>query len=79
MLQPDPNDANKIKKPRILELDTDAKDPTVGKRLLLVVNLADPKSAALFDENSAHTLMLANPDSQKSMLKFAVPESQKPN
>lgn len=78
-LQPDPNDQNKVKKPRILELDPDAKDPTVGKRLLLVVSIADPKYASLFDEKSAHTLTITNPDSQKAMLKFSIPESQKPS
>ena len=79
LLQPEPNDPNKIKKPRIIELDPDAKDPTVAKRLLLVINIPDAKLAAIFIEKSVHTLTITNPDSQKAMLQFTVPESQKPS
>ena len=68
-----------LRSPRILDPDLDAKDPSVGKRLLLVVNMSDPKYAALFDEKSDHTLTITNPDSQKAVLKFTVAESQKPS
>ena len=40
---------------------------------------AELSLANVFAEKSAHTLSVINPDSQKAMLKFTVPESQKPS
>lgn len=79
LLQPEPSDLNKIKKPRIIEVDGDARDSTMAKRLLLVINITDSKLDSIFKEKSEHTLTITNPDSQKAMLKFTVPESQKPS
>jgi len=77
-LVPAPDDPRKIKKPRIIEQDTDSKDKNMAKRLLLVVNL-DEKSRPIFStEKVRHALTITNPDSQRVAFKFTVPESQKP-
>jgi hypothetical protein len=77
LLAPDPKD--KVKRPRIIETDPEAKDPTIAKRLLLVIDILDSRYKQIFVARSEHTLSIANPDSQKAMLKFKVPESQKPS
>ena len=78
-LQPSPSDEKKIKKPRLVERDSDSRDPNMAKRLMLVINL-DDKSRPLFAaQKTQHTLTITNPDSQRVAFKFTVPESQKPS
>jgi hypothetical protein len=76
LLKPEPDDRNCVKKPRIVECDSG--DRNFAKRLLLVLDITDKNYAALFTEKSTHTLIVTNPDAQKAVFKFTVPESQKP-
>ena len=76
-LQPSPSDIQHLKKPRIVEQDSDSTDPNMAKRLLLVINVPD-NQRPIFLPTSKHTITVINPDSQKAVFKFQVPESQKP-
>jgi hypothetical protein len=78
-LQPSPSDDKKIKKPRLVERDSDSRDPNMAKRLLLVVNLDDKSRPIFAAQKTLHTLTITNPDSQRVAFKFTVPESQKPS
>jgi hypothetical protein len=78
-LEPSPKDDKKIKKPRLVERDSDSRDPNVAKRLLLVVNLDDKSRPIFAAQKTQHTLTIINPDSQRVAFKFTVPESQKPS
>ena len=78
-LEPAPGDEKKIKKPRLVERDSDSKDPNMAKRLLLVVNLDDKSRPIFAAQKTQHTLTITNPDSQRVAFKFTVPESQKPS
>ena len=77
-LEPSPKDDKHIQKPRVVELDPDASGATLAKRLLLVVKL-DDATKPFFAPKSTHTLTVANPDSQKVVFKYDVPETQKPS
>jgi hypothetical protein len=78
-LQPSPKDDKHVQKPRVIEGDPDAGgDSTLAKRLLLVVILSD-QTRDFFREGSTHTLTVTNPDSQKVVFKYDVPETQKPS
>ena len=77
-LVPAPADEQKIKKPRIIEQDADSKDKSMAKRLMLVVNLDDKSRPIFTTQKKQHTLIIANPDSQRVAFKFTVPETQKP-
>jgi hypothetical protein len=76
LLQPSPKDDQHLKKPRVVERDSDSTDPSMAKRLLLVINLTD-NLRPVFAPASKHTLTIINTDSQKALFKFQVPESQK--
>lgn len=76
LLQPSPNDDQHQKKPRVVERDLDSTDPNMAKRLLLIINLVD-NLRPVFAAASKHTITVINPDSQKAVFKFQVPESQK--
>ncbi|HEX3877046.1 MAG TPA: hypothetical protein VHW24_08680, partial [Bryobacteraceae bacterium] len=76
-LVPSPNDDKHLKKPRIMEKDDDSTDKTMAKRLLLVIDVS-PKTRAQFVQATKHTITIINPDSQKAVFKFEVPESQAP-
>jgi hypothetical protein len=76
-LQPSPTDDQHLKKPRITEKDPDSTDPDMARRLLLVVNIGE-KLRPVFAGGSTHTITIINPDSQKAVFKFQVPESQQP-
>ena len=78
-LEPAPSDEKKIKKPRVVERDSDSKDPNMAKRLLLVVHLDDKSRPIFAAQKTQHTLTITNPDSQRVAFKFTVPESQKPS
>jgi len=74
-LQPSPlPNSDHLKKPRVVERDTDSTDPTMAKRLLMVINLKDD-FRPLFNPGSTHTITVTNPDSQKAVFKFQVPSS----
>jgi hypothetical protein len=76
-LQPSSKDDQHLKKPRVLEKDTDSTDPNMAKSLLLVVNMTDNLRNVL-QPGSKHVVTVINPDSQKAIFKFQLPESQKP-
>jgi hypothetical protein len=64
-------------KPRVIEAD-DTKSGNYAKRLLLVVRPETPELKRIFTPNSKHVLTIANPDSQKAMLTFSVPDTVRP-
>ena len=64
-------------KPRVIEAD-DAKSGNYAKRLLLVVRPETPELKNIFTAKSKHVLTIANPDSQKAMLTFTVPDTVRP-
>jgi hypothetical protein len=64
-------------KPRVIEAD-DAKSGNYAKRLLLVVRPETPELKSIFTAKSKHVLTIANPDSQKAMLTFTVPDTVRP-
>jgi len=76
-LIPSPKDDKQLKKPRIVEADDTSSDKTMAKRLLLVFTLNE-KLRDVFKEKTKHSITIINPDSQKAVFKFTVPESQKP-
>jgi len=76
-LEPSPSDDKHLQKPRVIERDAGS-DETLAKRLLLVVRL-DQETSAFFIPKSKHTLTVTNPDSQKVVFKYDVPETQKPS
>jgi hypothetical protein len=76
-LQPSQLDDKPLKKPRVIERDSDSTDQDMAKRLLLVINLNE-SLRQVFAGGSKHTITIINPDSQKALFKFQVPESQKP-
>jgi hypothetical protein len=74
-LQPSPlPNSDHLKKPRVVERDSDSTDPTMAKRLLLVINRTGA-FRPLFNPGSTHTITVKNPDSQKAVFKFQVPSS----
>jgi hypothetical protein len=75
-LQPSPSDEKHLKKPRLVERDSDSTDENMAKRLLLVINLTG-SLPQIFVAGTKHTITVINPDSQKVQFKFQVPESQK--
>ncbi len=77
-LQPSSKDDQHLKKPRVIERDTDSTDPNMAKRLLLVINMTD-NFRAMFQPGSKHIVTVINPDSQKAIFKFQLPESQRPS
>ena len=77
-LEPSPKDDKHIQKPRVIERDPDATDNTLAKRLQLIVKL-DDQTRPFFAATSQHTITVTNPDSQKVVYKFQVPDSQKPS
>jgi hypothetical protein len=77
-LQPSSKDDQQLKKPRVVERDSDSTDPNMAKRLLLVINLTEALRP-VFVPGTKHTITVVNPDSQKALFKFQVPESQKAN
>jgi hypothetical protein len=77
-LEPSPKDDRHLQSPRVVELDPDANDATLAKRLLLVVKL-DDTTKPFFVSKTTHTLTVTNPDSQKVVFRYDVPETQKPS
>jgi hypothetical protein len=75
-LEPSPEDDRHLQKPRVVELDPDARAATMAKRLLLVVRL-DSRTEPFFQPGTTHTLTVTNPDSQKVVFKYDVPATQK--
>ena len=76
-LQPSYKDDQHLKKPRLIEKDADSTDPDMAKSLLLVINMTDNLRDVL-KPGSKHIVTVINPDSQKAIFKFQLPESQKP-
>jgi hypothetical protein len=78
-LQPDPNSDKGIKRPRVIETDDTAKDDNnMAKRLRLVLSPdVFRASADVFALKSKHVIIVTNPDSQKVIFPFTVPETQK--
>jgi hypothetical protein len=76
-LQPSSKDDQHLKKPRVTEKDTDSTDPNMAKTLLLVINMTDNLRNVL-QPGSKHVVTVINPDSQKAIFKFQLPESQRP-
>jgi len=77
-LEPSPKDDKHVQQPRVIERDPDTTDNTLAKRLLLVVRL-DATTSGFVQPKSTHTVTVTNPDSQKVLYRFDVPDSQKPS
>jgi hypothetical protein len=74
-LQPSPLDQKAIPGPRIVERD-ESSDDTMARRMRLVIK--DPVARAICaDAGKYHTLTIVNPDAQRAVFRFRVPESQK--
>jgi hypothetical protein len=63
-------------KPRVIEIDDTS--ASHAKRLLLVIKLEDAELQSIFTAKTKHVLTITNPDAQKAMLTFTVPDTQRP-